>query len=257
MIYCSRCGNKNEQNTKYCSKCGNRLEINEIQENINVPIQKKEGLATASLIIGIISLVFSFVLNIFILPLAIIGLILGIVNKIKKGKKFAGIILNAVAIIVSIIMIIIIIPIFFKEANGVLNSVYNKLDYMTSDDYISGTWDCKNFSSSSSIISDEYIVTMELNKDNSFIWNKYGDKENNHLFGTYTFEDEEKTNNSGNYRYFMINSEISEYVSDGVSQELSTNRTMQYEFGITSVDGKKQGILMNTSTYNMYYCYEN
>ena len=51
-----------------------------------------EGLGTASLVLGIISLVLSFTCIIFfpiflVIPLALVGLILGIVNKAKKGKK--------------------------------------------------------------------------------------------------------------------------------------------------------------------------
>lgn len=88
------------------------------QNNTN----NKGNKSIVSLILGIVSVVLSFVLNIFIIPVAIIGLILGLTEKNKSGKKTAGIILNAIAIILPIIILIIgglsIIGSFNKNSNG-------------------------------------------------------------------------------------------------------------------------------------------
>ena len=290
MKYCNNCGKQIEDGMDFCNECSNSFasdsnennldllkEDNVIQNNeennntnnnqtseINSSNNKKEGLATASLIIGIISLILSFVFNIFILPIAIIGLVLGIVNKVKKGRKKAGIILNIIAIVISLVIFIILSILFgaIKEEASkegytwerFINQLYNTLDYSSSTNYVAGNYSCKSFSGSGE--SDEYIVTFKLNKDNTFIWGKYNDIEDNHFKGTYTFEDEEKTNNSGDYRYFMLNLKVDESIIDGEIQTISSDASIEDEFGITAVNTKKQGIIMNTRTYNMYYCYE-
>ena len=258
MKYCSKCGLENEEGVKYCSKCGNSLTGNNQKVN-------KEGLGIASLIIGIITLFFSFtcvlILPIFIIvPLAILGLILGIVNKVKHGKKFAGIILNTMAIIVSIIIFVFIIRVTEiaitpnTELNNIFNRIYNELEKETSDNYVSGIYNCKNFDGSKE--SSEYIVTFKLNDDYTFIWGKYNDLEKNYFKGTYTFEDEHKKNNSGDYSYYMLNLNVEDSMIDGIRQDISTGKIIKDEFGITSVNTKKQGVIMNVNTYNMYYCYE-
>ena len=45
-----------------------------------------------------------------------------------------------------------------------------------------------------------------------------------------------------------------DYYIDGKAQNKEFNG--KFEFGITSVKTKKQGILMNYNSYNMYYCFE-
>ena len=62
--------------------------------------------ALTSLILGVVSILLSIIFNIFIIPVAIAGLVLGIVEENKNGKKIAGIVLNSVAIILSIFTII-------------------------------------------------------------------------------------------------------------------------------------------------------
>lgn len=77
----------------------------------------KTGLATASLVIGILSLVLTFVGIIFIPPLGllpIVGIILGCIYKGKrypvgKGASTAGIICSVVALVLSILFIVFIV----------------------------------------------------------------------------------------------------------------------------------------------------
>ncbi|MBQ9024294.1 MAG: zinc-ribbon domain-containing protein [Bacilli bacterium] len=263
-MYCPKCGEKNNENVKYCSKCGASL-----TEGVKETNNKKEGLGTASLVIGIISLILSFtciiLFPIFItIPLSIIGLILGIVNKVKKGKKISGIILNVFAFIISIICFIISIVLIgalvdeasnnidndeFKKS---LNQFYNELDRSTSDNYVAGKYNCKSFDGSGE--KGDYIVRFELNNDNTFMWGKYNETDKNYVKGTYTFTDLDKTNGDRSYAYYNVKLDGDEYYNEGIKQEEDYNS--EYEFGITAVATKKQGILMNTKTYNMYYCYE-
>ena len=262
-MYCPKCGYQNDEGVKFCSKCGASL----IEEIKKTEPKKKEGLGTASLVLGIISLVLSFSCIIFlpifiVIPLALIGLILGIVNKAKKGKKFAGIILSALALVISVIMCIIffaIVSVISDEAstdgtdlNRFLNQLYNELDRETSDNYVAGKYNCKSYDGSGE--KDDYIVHFELNKDNTFLWGKYNDTDRNYVKGSYTFTDLEKTNHSGDYKYYNVKIDGDEYYNEGVKQD--EEYASEYEFGITAQNTKKQGILMNTKTYNMYYCYE-
>ena len=141
MKSCPKCKQELNENEVFCTNCGYKLEKQ----------KRKEGLGTASLIIGIIALVFSFILNILILPLAIIGLILGIVNKVKHGKKISGIILNSVSIVVSIIVFIILVVVLSYAVFDYVDSTIFKEDntntrYNTSNN-IYGIWKCKIFRS--------------------------------------------------------------------------------------------------------------
>lgn len=255
MKYCPKCGEENLNNATFCKSCGNQF-INNVANN---EIKKKEGLGVASIVLGIISLVLAFLVNIFIIPLALVGLILGIINKAMKGKKFAGIILNALAIILSVIVFFVILFIMgigisefvnSDEGKDYLNKFYNELDRQTSDNYVEGTWNCKSFDGSGE--SDNYIVTMKLNEDYTFYWGKYND-DTNYVTGTYTFTDLEKKNNSGDYAYYNVKLDGEDFYMDGEKQE--EEYKSEYEMGITSIAGKKQAVMINPKSYNMYYCY--
>lgn len=86
------------------------------EENCNCP--QSTGLATASLVLGIISVVFAFIpiLNIVAYITATVGLILGIIGAVKKQgtKAVIGIILNAVAYFIPVIFA----AIFVSSAAG-------------------------------------------------------------------------------------------------------------------------------------------
>ena len=135
MKECPNCKAQVNADTKFCTNCGMPVDSvapaapqapaqpaqttttvpQEMKVTVsNTPAQpNKEGLGTASMIIGIISIIFSlgtwllFPLLITV-PLILVGIILGIVNLVKGGKKFAGLILNGVAIVTSIIFAIVI-----------------------------------------------------------------------------------------------------------------------------------------------------
>lgn len=219
--------------------------------NENAKINKKEKLGTISMIIGIISIVLSIFLNILILPLAIIGLVLGIINKVKKGKKFSGIILNTVAIVIPIIILIVTI-LCSDQLNEFLNILYNEMDYVSSENYVAGKYDCTGVDSN----TDKYLITLHLNNDGTFLYGPYGNMDNNYAKGTYTFEDENKTNGNGSYRYFMVTftGPKEDFIQNGVASDHDFQSEM--EIGLTSENGKKQGVIMFTNSYNMYYCYE-
>lgn len=108
-MFCNKCGLKTNGNEKFCVGCGSPINqqvnnnvaysYNNQMNNANNP---KQGKSIASLVLGIISIIFSFPLSIIILPISIVGLILGIVDKNKNGKSVAGIILNSISIVSAI-----------------------------------------------------------------------------------------------------------------------------------------------------------
>ncbi len=252
---CKDCGTVNEKGTKFCKNCGKELKV-------------KEGLGTASLVIGIFAIIFSFIFTLLNLILSITGLILGIVNKSKGGKKVSGIVLNAIAIFLSIVMFFVYLIVGVGILGAVFSEISNnpdlqkelkegyetferEIDRQSSDNYVSGKYNCKTFDGSG---EGEYIVKMKLDSDYSFIWSKYQDSARNYVKGTYTFKDLDKKNASGEYSYYSLALDGDEFYDDGIKK--SDPEVSKYEFGITKSNGKKQGILMNERTYNMYYCYE-
>ena len=114
-MYCVKCGKEVAEGTKFCTNCGAEIEakVEEVKDDkltysqnqsiattsnptpatTPAPASEGDGKGTASLVLGIVSLVIPCVGFIT----SIVGLILGICAK-KSGKKTAGIILNSIAL---------------------------------------------------------------------------------------------------------------------------------------------------------------
>lgn len=101
---CKQCNNDLKETDKFCPKCGekvnSRKKKGETQVEVVQPQKSSKGTAIASLVLGIISFFFGAIL----LPLPIIGLILGITNKEKCGERIAGIILNTTSLAYAILV---------------------------------------------------------------------------------------------------------------------------------------------------------
>lgn len=110
---CNYCGADNKEEAKFCASCGaeltarneeaekeetkiERVEVKEKKEPVKMNTTK-DGKATASLVLGICSLII-WCLS---LPLSLIGLILGIASKERSGKRTAGIVINTICLIIS------------------------------------------------------------------------------------------------------------------------------------------------------------
>ena len=141
MKYCSNCGAEVNENAAVCVKCGFALKSNEVTTASNVQSQSSK----ASMVLGILAVVFGAIAFLLVIAvqsyltttydgriqrlatnfestrlglmilfvtvpgiLAVIGFILGLTNKVKGGAKTAGIVLNAIALVLCIIMILII-----------------------------------------------------------------------------------------------------------------------------------------------------
>ena len=132
-MFCIKCGKEVKKGTKFCTNCGTAVEEakeakvekekdekltysqnNTIETTSNPnptpvqPVEEGDGKATASLVLGIVSILLGVGIG---FVTSIIGLILGICAK-KSGKKTAGIILNAIALALSIIVPLIIISLY-------------------------------------------------------------------------------------------------------------------------------------------------
>lgn len=248
-MFCKKCGNKLADNAKFCAKCGTSIEnttpqninnnisnnlqegtniqnqnINNNQMNIPQPNHTEESdyKGIASIIIGIISIISAFFINILVIPIAVIGLILGITDKKSAGKKVAGIILNIIGLAASIFVMIIMMlvtgfeltdPVLttFKgdgytlqyDSNWVTGTVYEKeaLAYKSDEEtYIVPI----GKSSLSDFKCDAATITCQTKIYNDFFesWNKEAKKESlildkkslgfNHLkediyYGTYNY----------------------------------------------------------------------
>lgn len=114
-MYCPKCGALNDESSKYCQKCGEALEksdlanINENQhaESYNNTEKESNKLGIASLILGIISLLTSWGSFCISILTGIVGLILGIKSKAKKGVDKAGIILSSIGLVLTVLFVIV------------------------------------------------------------------------------------------------------------------------------------------------------
>lgn len=141
MKYCSNCGAEVNENAAVCVKCGCALKTNDALANQQTRAQSSK----ASMVLGIIAIIFGAIafllviavqsyltssyegriqrlasdfestrlgLMILFLPvpgiLSVIGFILGLTNKVKSGSKTAGIVLNAITLVLCVLMIVII-----------------------------------------------------------------------------------------------------------------------------------------------------
>lgn len=269
MKFCEHCGEKLEDNQAFCTKCGKKVKkgenkpkeetktdkkVESTTSKQTLEPKKKEGLGTASMVIGIISLVLSFVINILVIPLAIVGLILGIVNKAQKGKKISGIILNIVAIVLSIIVFIVALFILAvsigntDEQHNTIERIKDEINKQLTEDDIDGTWKCKSYRGT------EYSIKLELDDDNNTF--KCGLKDSfdkNYTKGNYTIESNQNATNT-NMKSYRISMTSNEEYENGSKKEPIENT--KYTFTIRKYnDGRMFGSLIDKN-YTGYTCYE-
>lgn len=245
-MYCSNCGTKIENDNTFCTNCGQSIKNNPSQETIQNNLQQTganspqnnpiEGTAVASLIIGVLAVTLSFIISLFTLPLSITGFVLGISCKQKNGTKTAGIILNCLSVLIGIIVLIVYILFIYPSG-------------LNKESPIIGHWDCKAYSSAK--ISDDYILTFELNNDSTFKWIDYKNSKNQ-VTGTYTHKKLDKEDKNSN-EYYNIKLTSTKYEVDGVST--TDEYKSEYEVGVNP--SANTAIFMNANTYKMYYCIKN
>lgn len=104
-MYCDKCGTRLTGNEKFCFHCGAKT----INNNLNPEIKESSGKKTASIVLGIISIVgiFLVIFSPISLILSLIGLIIGIKAN-KEVSNVAGIVINAISLFISLIITAII-----------------------------------------------------------------------------------------------------------------------------------------------------
>ncbi len=180
----------------------------------------------------------------------------------KKSNTGAIIAIVLIAIFVVVVLPCIFIGMIFFGAfkiadsigSEVIEQIGQEIERNESENYVAGVWNCAKGTGSEND-RDNFYTTIELNGDLTFQYGPYGDLAKNHYKGIYTFEDEEKKNESGDYSYYMIHFKTDEFLLDGVKQT-ENDKLSDMEIGITKVADGKQAITIFTSSYNMYYCYD-
>jgi len=103
-VYCSNCGNKIVEGNSFCTKCGIRV----VGGRKSIVKDEKNGLKTASLVLGIMGIVGS--LTLVLSPLAfvisLVGIILGVIAK-KSIKNVEGILISSIGLFLSSLMFVI------------------------------------------------------------------------------------------------------------------------------------------------------
>ncbi len=152
-----------------------------------------------------------------------------------KNKKILIPVLVAIIVVLVVVVAVLLFPKTKEEYNP-----------------IAGEYDCTSLEGASS----EYLVSIYLYKDGTFLYGPYGDLDNNHAKGNYTYEHEEdKDGKVEGYTYYMVSfkGDAKDFISEGKS--IGRDFESEMEFGLTEENGKRQGVVMFLSTYNMYYCY--
>lgn len=242
------------------------------------PIQKYKGWKIASLIFGILSLL-SCLLFFFSIPLGIIGLLSAIIYACCAKKLCAGLWINIISIVLSFVMIFVIViglsfinttdipvettrsiefnnPIQAEDGeelnvfeNALLklsDSVIGKIEENGST--LQGTWELIDYNDEI-IEGKEKVAKCTINPDNTFVWSKYGDEENNYVKGTYKIHSLSVENNEWNY---YVDFNINEYSIDGVVQT-EDPFTEEYDIYIVVEDDKTEAIFYNVNAENYFY----
>ena len=269
METCSKCGKKLKKGELFCGECGTKVKKGTKKETpkkdakakketpkkeVKTNKDNKEGLLVASLVIGIIAIIFAAVLNILIVPLAVLGLIFGIVGKSSKGngKKIAGIILNSLSIFIGILVFSIIVAFVvsvINDSDNMFNNAYKDIVASVDEDNIHETWYCKA-SNSGIITSTDYTLTLEFKENGSFNWKSYKYPSNNYVKGKYDFITPYKLD-SNKKRYYVIDLKPKIMYMYGIKR--TTLSSAKYNAYFTGNDQLK---LVNQKTNNTYYCDE-
>jgi len=130
MAFCQGCGTPIQQTDAVCPNCGmanaNQMQGTPSDKPVIVNIQQPVGatavpappgndMSIASLVLGIVALVGSVTIcgSVFAIPVALVGLVLGIIGKKKLqtvgmpfGKATAGIVMSIISLVIAAIVIV-------------------------------------------------------------------------------------------------------------------------------------------------------
>ena len=112
-MYCTQCGAENPEGNKICSKCGAALTAAAYPQDAAQPTiiaTRTSGMATASLVLGIIGIFFGLC---SILAIIFGAIALSQINKNPalqgKGQAVAGLVLGIVFLVLGVLIILLLI----------------------------------------------------------------------------------------------------------------------------------------------------
>ena len=298
-MYCEKCKKDVEDGAKFCPRCGEKAvkKTEEVKETKAVKKEVKEessGLGIAGMVIGIISLLLSWLLVFILLP--VIGLILSCCAKGKKGFKIAGIILNGLAILVTIILIFVYINVgtslIFHTIDKNKDIIQDTIDSIEDDDdvqdsinnikdsvkdgidktkkaikgtYPYGTWTCLDYyETGNSEYADDVTkapsdkkTVLKLNNDGTFKYGPYVDADKNYYKGTFTYTIETEKNaeySDKKVKFIDIKAPVTEGMVDGTTLTPSADANMNLEMELFEDYNYDTSLILFYSSYNTYYC---
>ena len=174
----------------------------------------------------------AFVLSFLLFPVGLILSIIGLVRcknyKKEYGKNPKYFSFNIVGIVVSIISLLIILFIF-----GIIFLVFGIL--ASNEKYVVGSYTCYYPNSYRAAVSAEF-------KNRKFKWAKYGDENNNAIYGTYRLNSVNVENGDYTYKLKIKPTEIK------TTSKLSSKKS--YDIVINKVNNKITISFDNGTTYN-------
>ena len=270
-MFCSKCGKEIEKDTKFCSSCGAKVEEKKEtkkevvkEEKVEVKTEEKprgNGLGIAGMIIGIVSLILSWLLTLIIFIIPVVGLILSICSKGKKGFKITGIITNALAMVLCIVFFIV----YMSSVGSFFGDVFGEIGSAVKSGYPYGTWTCVPYSSLNlykydydniASNSEDNLTVLTLNTDNTYKYGPKKDSYKNYYKGTFTYDVETDKNEQykeKGYSFVMIKGPANEYMLDGVSQD-ATDKAINLEMELFKEYNYDKALIIFTNNYNMYMC---
>ena len=251
MNFCPKCGEKVRKNATSCKNCGKNFKEKKTEVKKTSKPKERKGLVIASFIIGIVSLVFALLVNILVLPLAILGLVFGIIGKAPRGKKIAGIIMNSIAIALSIIVLILLLVVFYSidaNDNNYFSNLYNE---MFGSNKVEGKWYCKV--AYTTYKANNYTLILDFKDNNKFDWKDYKNPSLNYVKGTYSYiTKREKADNSKYYNEVTLRP-TKMYL---YGRKRTTKVSTIYKMYITQKVAPRKSKMINNVTHNTYYCEE-
>ncbi len=228
-MFCSKCGYKNNEDARYCINCGNMLN-NNVNNNNDNALTKAYKRKSTSTKIGIISLIILFVTRTLAILLAIIGLVIGI-----KEKEKRGIIINIICIIISILFIL----------GGI---ILNFVSEFEENNYI-GEYACSDYVENSTNALEE-TMKFSLKKDKTFLMTYSYSTASGIIDGTYEITGiKYTTKNNENYTTYTINFDANTRVING--EKITEPYVTQYNLIIADTS---EVYLQNTISNSLYLC---
>lgn len=166
--------------------------------------------------------------------------VLPVVNKEKKSKKSKVIIIFCVICLVTVGLVIALVVLLPKILN---------------DNLVVGEWACYKYNWSNGEITDKPINKLILDANGSFEYGPYDDMLNNHFAGdSYEYDKKNDISADGYVHYMIEFGPTTEYVLNGVRQDITGRQMSDLEMAIGMEGGKREAMVIFEDSYLMYRC---